>query len=116
MTPGAYGSPAAVRSAVSVPCDRMFFFRLGQGMPMLPAGITCVFWRRCEQPQEVGATLWGGVGCTLGFSTSLHHPGAGGHAHGTCHWSQRSSDAVVLGSGERRGKSDQEPLEPRCTC
>jgi hypothetical protein len=53
------------------------------------------------------ATLWGGNRCSRGFSTSLHRPGAGGHAYGTCHLGQRSSDAVVLGSCERREKADK---------
>jgi len=42
-----------VHRAVSLPCDRVFFFRLGQVMPVLPAGITRVRWRLCEQPQDV---------------------------------------------------------------
>jgi hypothetical protein len=56
---------------VPVPCDRVCFFRLGQVMPVLPTGITCVRWRLCEQPQDGGATLWGGISCTQGFFTSL---------------------------------------------
>ena len=106
MAPGAYGSPAAVRSAVPVPCDRVLFFRRGQAMPVSPAGITRVLWRRCEQPQDGGATLWGGLCCSLGFSTSLHRLGARGHTYGTCCFGPWRSDAVVLGSFERRGKGN----------
>ena len=67
-----------MRRAVPVPCDRVLFFRLGQVMPVSPAGNTHVRWRLCEQPQDVDVTLWGGECCSLGFSLSRHRPGKGG--------------------------------------
>src|SRR5262249_16740961 len=66
-------------------CDRVFFIRLGQMMPMLPAEITRVRWRLSEQPRDGGATLWGGIGCTQDFSSPIHCPYDGGHTYGTCH-------------------------------
>ena len=54
-----------------VPCDRVLFFRLDLVMPVLLAGITRVRWRLCEQPQDGGATLWGGIGYRL-LTLSIH--------------------------------------------
>ena len=68
-----------------------------------------------EHGRDVFLHPSGGECCSLGFSTSLHRLGAWGHTYGTCRFGQWSSDAVFLGSCERRGKGNNAGV-PRTAC